>query len=131
NLNIDMIGRIDDFHKSDPEYIYLIGSNRLSADLDSVVNQQNRKHTNLKLDYRYNDENDPLRLYYRSDHYNFARHNIPVIFFFSGLHEDYHKTTDTADKIDYELLTHRTKLIFYTLWKIANRDEKIKLDETS
>lgn len=128
NLNIDMIGRVDDLHKTNQEYIYVIGSDRLSSDLDSVLNQQNRKHTKLELDYKYNDENDPSRLYYRSDHYNFVKHDIPVIFFFSGLHEDYHKVTDTADKIDYELMTQRSKLIFYTLWEIANRNEKIKLD---
>lgn len=131
NLNIDMIGRIDDLHLTDKNYIYLIGSDRLSSELDSIVNQQNRKHTQLKLDYKYNDENDPERLYYRSDHYNFAKNNIPVAFFFSGLHEDYHKITDTAEKIEYDLMTERAKLVFYTLWEIANQENKIKVDKAS
>ncbi len=129
DLNIDMIGRIDEAHQSNPEYIYLIGSKRLSSTLDSIINQQNAKHTKLSLDYKYNAEDDPLRLYYRSDHYNFAKHNIPVAFFFSGLHEDYHKPTDTADKIEYDLLTKRAKLIFYTAWEIANRDKALKVDQ--
>lgn len=131
NLNIDMIGRIDDFHQTDQHYVYLIGSDRLSSELDSVINQQNRAHTQLKLDYKYNDEDDPQRLYYRSDHYNFAKHNIPVAFFFSGLHEDYHKISDTADKIEYDLMTERAKLVFYSLWEIANSDKKLKVDKAS
>lgn len=129
NLNIDMIGRIDDQHENNPDYMYLIGSDRLSSDLDSIVNQQNRKYTDLELNYTYNDKNHPERLYYRSDHYNFVKHDVPVIFFFSGLHADYHKITDTADKIDYELMTLRTELIFYTAWEIANRKERLVVDK--
>lgn len=129
DLNTDMIGRIDEAHKDNPNYVYLIGSNRLSSQLDSVVNRQNRKYTKLDLDYKYNAENDPNRFYYRSDHYNFAKHNIPVIFFFNGVHADYHKPTDTADKIQYDLLTKRAKLIFYTAWQTANRDESLVVDK--
>lgn len=129
DLNTDMIGRIDDTHLANPHYIYVIGSDRLSSDLDSIVNQQNRQHLQFDLDYKYNDEHDPNRLYYRSDHYNFAKHGIPIIFFFSGLHEDYHQVTDTADKIEYELLRDRTRLIFYTAWEVANRTERLKVDK--
>lgn len=129
DLNTDMIGRIDDGHLADPHYIYLIGSDRLSSELDSIVNQQNREHLQFDLDYKYNDEQDPNRFYYRSDHYNFAKHRIPIIFFFSGIHEDYHKVTDTADKIEYELLRDRTRLIFYTAWEVANRNERLKVDK--
>lgn len=129
NLNIDMIGRTDHFHTNGNPYIYLVGSDRLSSEMDSVVNRQNRKYTKLNLNYKYNDERDPERLYYRSDHYNFAKHGIPVTFFFSGLHDDYHKITDTADKIDYDLLSLRTKLIFYTAWEIANREHRLEVDK--
>src|SRR5699024_2353800 len=118
DLNIDMIGRVDKFHEGEPNYIYLIGSDWLSSALDSVINRQNRKYTKLLLDYKYNSKDDPNRFYYRSDHYNFAKHNIPVVFFFNGVHEDYHQLTDTADKINYDLLSKRAKLIFYTAWKI-------------
>ena len=84
--------------------------------------------TQLELDYTYNDKNDPNRFYYRSDHYNFAKRNIPVIFYFNGTHEDYHRPTDTADKINYTILEKRTKLIFHTAWELANRKNRIKLN---
>ena len=129
DLNIDMVGRVDDKHKDEKEYIYLIGSDRLSQDLDKLSKETNKKYTNLKLDYTYNDKKDPNNYYERSDHYNFAHNNIPVIFYFNGSHSDYHRVTDTADKIDYELLALRTKLIFYTAWEIANREERLILDK--
>ena len=111
----------------DPNYIYLIGSDRLSQDLHDISEATNKKFTQLELDYTYNDEKDPNRFYYRSDHYNFAKQNIPVIFYFSGTHEDYHRPGDTPDKILYPTLEKRTKLIFYTAWELANRKEKIQL----
>ena len=138
NLNIDMIGRTDLLHKKEENYIYLIGSNILSNDLHLLSEKMNEKYTKLDLDYRYNDPNTlvyefgkykPNRYYFRSDHYNFAKNNIPVIFYFSGTHEDYHKPGDTADKILYKTLEKRTKLIFYTAWELANRKNKIKLNK--
>ena len=128
DLNIDMVGRVDQEHMDKKEYIYLIGSNRLSKELHDISQQSNKKYTHLKLDYTYNDEDDPNNFYERSDHYNFAKNNIPVIFYFNGNHSDYHRTTDTADKIDFELLALRTRLIFHTAWEIANRDERILVD---
>ena len=129
NLNIDMVGRVDDAHKNKPNFIYLIGADKLSSELHEVSEEANKKFVNLDLDYTFNDENDPNRFYYRSDHYNFAKNNIPVIFYFNGVHEDYHKATDTPEKINYDLLTKRTKLIFYTAWEIANRTERLKVDK--
>ncbi len=128
NLNIDMIGRIDPDKKDNPDYLYLIGSNMLSQELQDVSTEVNNKYINLELDYKFDDPNNPNRFYYRSDHYNFAKNNIPVIFYFNGVHEDYHKMTDTPDKIEYDLLAKRSKLIFLTAWELANRDERIKLD---
>jgi len=131
NLNIDMIGRTDDFHKKDKKrnYLYLIGSDKLSTDLHNVSEEANKKYMNIDLDYRYNDDDDPNRFYYRSDHYNFAKHNIPVIFYFNGTHEDYHQPSDTPDKINYDLLENRTRLIFYTAWEIANRNDRLVVDK--
>ncbi|MGY0407215.1 MAG: M28 family metallopeptidase [Polaribacter sp.] len=129
DLNIDMIGRIDARHKADPNYVYLIGSDKLSTELHNVSEATNKKYTKLNLDYKYNDENDPNRFYYRSDHYNFAKHNIPIIFYFNGTHADYHKPTDTPDKINYELLEKRTRLVFYTAWEVANRENRIIADK--
>ena len=128
NLNIDMIGRVDDLHKGNANYVYLIGSDKLSSVLHKVSEDTNKKFVNLALDYRFNDPNDPNRFYYRSDHYNFAKHKIPVIFYFNGVHADYHQPTDTAEKINYPLLTKRTKLIFYTAWEILNRKDRIIVD---
>lgn len=128
NLNIDMIGRIDAKHEGNPNYLYLIGSNKLSIELHDLSETVNQKYLNMEFDYTYNDDNDPNRFYYRSDHYNFAKNNIPVIFYFNGTHADYHKPTDTPDKIEYDLLAKRAQLIFYTAWEIVNRDERIKLD---
>ena len=130
NLNIDMIGRTDpNRNYGKRNYIYLIGSDKLSTELHEISELVNRKYTNLELDYKYNDENDPNRFYYRSDHYNFVKNNIPVIFYFNGTHEDYHRATDTADKIEYDLLENRARLIFYTAWELANRNNRILLDK--
>ena len=129
NLNIDMIGRLDPKRvDKDPNYIYLIGSDRLSQELHDISEKMNSEYTNLKIDYTFNEKNDPNRFYFRSDHYNFAKKDIPIIFYFNGTHEDYHKPTDTPDKINYPLLSKRTKLIFYTAWKLANQPERIKLN---
>lgn len=131
NLNIDMIGRTDPKRTGERNYIYLIGSDKLSTDLHTISEEVNKKYTNITLDYTYNDENDPNRYYYRSDHYNFAKNNIPVIFYFNGTHADYHKPSDTVEKIEYDLLENRTRLVFYTAWELANRDQKIVVDKAS
>ena len=127
NLNIDMIGRVDNRHKGkDENYIYLIGSDKISSELYFIAEKANSTFTNLNLDYKYNLKGDPNKYYYRSDHYNFAVKGVPVIFFFNGEHEDYHKSSDTADKINYSLLEKRTKLIFTTAWYLANSETRLK-----
>jgi hypothetical protein len=131
NLNIDMIGRIDPKREGDRNYLYLIGSDKLSTDLHNLSEEVNKKYTNIEFDYTYNDENDPNRFYYRSDHYNFAKNNIPIIFYFNGTHEDYHRPGDTPDKINYDLLENRTRLVFYTAWEVANRENKVVVDKVS
>lgn len=129
NLNIDMIGRTDPKRKStNRNYLYLIGSDKLSTELHDVSEATNTKCCNVELDYTFNDDNDPNRFYYRSDHYNFAKNNIPVIFYFNGTHDDYHQPGDTPDKIQYDLLENRTRLIFHTAWELANREQRISLD---
>ncbi len=129
DLNIDMIGRIDPKREGDRNYIYLIGSDKLSTDLHNISEEVNNQYCQIQLDYTYNDENDPNRFYYRSDHYNFAKHNIPIIFYFNGTHADYHKPSDTPDKINYDLLMNRTKLIFHTAWEVANREQRVVVDK--
>lgn len=131
NLNIDMIGRIDPAREGERNYIYLIGSDKLSTELHELSEEVNAKYANIELDYTYNDENDPNRFYYRSDHYNFAKNNIPIIFYFNGTHDDYHKPGDTPDKINYDLLENRTRLVFHTAWEVANRAKRIAVDKLS
>lgn len=131
NLNIDMVGRIDPKRKGDRNYIYLIGADKLSTELHEISEAVNKEFTNIELDYTYNDENDPNRFYYRSDHYNFAKNNIPIIFYFNGTHDDYHKASDTPDKINYDLLENRSRLIFHTAWELANREKRIVVDKAS
>ena len=130
NLNVDMIGRTDPTRESDNDnYIYLIGTDRLSSMLHETSEKVNSRTVNLELDYRFNAWDDPNRFYERSDHFNFAKNNITVIFYFSGTHEDYHGPGDTPDKIRYDLLTQRSRLIFHTAWELANMDISIEVDQ--
>ncbi|TGE26780.1 M28 family peptidase [Hymenobacter metallicola] len=128
DLNVDMIGRTDKAHLGKPNYLYLIGADRLSTELHQLSETANAEHAHLRLDYHYNDPKDPEQLYYRSDHYNFARHGIPIIFYTSGLHADYHKATDDVDKIEFGKLTERTKLVFFTAWELVNRENRPALN---
>jgi hypothetical protein len=128
NVNIDMVGRIDDIYKDDPNYIYVIGADKLSSQLHDINESVNEKHVGLKLDYTYNDEDDPNRFYYRSDHYNFAKNGIPAIFYFNGTHEDYHRPTDTIEKIYFPKMEKIAQLAFWVVWELANREERIYVD---
>jgi Zn-dependent M28 family amino/carboxypeptidase len=129
DINIDMIGRRDTIHPNTNNYVYVIGSDRLSSELHALNEAANAKYTKMELDYKYNDRNDPERIYFRSDHYNFAKNGIPSIFFFNGVHADYHKASDTPDKIEYDALAKRAQLAFALAWEIANRDERIRVDK--
>lgn len=131
DLNIDMIGRTDSSrkHGDSTNYVYVVGDDKLSSDLRTISEAQNKKYLNLELDYKFNDPNDPEQIYYRSDHYNFARKGVPIIFYYDGmLGADYHKPTDTPDKINYPLLAKRAQLVFYTAWDMANRNDMLKRD---
>jgi hypothetical protein len=128
DLNIDMIGRIDEPHTGNPDYVYIIGSNFLSTELHNINEKQNKLHTQLQLDYTFNSKDDPNNFYKRSDHYNFAKYGIPVIFYFNGVHEDYHQPSDTVDKIDFNKLSKITRLVYYTAWDIANKDKRLVVD---
>ena len=131
DLNIDMIGRMDENHEGNPDYVYLIGSDKLSTELHQISEDANTYYTQLELDYTFNEPNDPNRFYYRSDHYNFAKNNIPVIFYFNGVHADYHKATDTVEKIHFGKISKISKLIFHTAWQLVNQDKCIEVDVES
>jgi hypothetical protein len=130
DVNIDMIGRRDDFHKDSNNYVYVIGSDYLSTDLFNICESVNQQYIKLAIDYKYNDKSDPNRFYYRSDHYNFAKHNIPSVFLFNGTHADYHKPGDEVSKIEFDALTKRTQYAFAIAWEIANREQRLVVDKT-
>jgi hypothetical protein len=129
DVNIDMIGRLDEAHKNNPNYIYVIGSDRLSPDLHEINERENYEHTKLELDYKYNAKDDPNHYYERSDHYNFAEKGIPAIFYFNGTHADYHRPTDTVDKINFDALAKRAQLAFLTAWEVADRPSRIAVEK--
>jgi RpiB/LacA/LacB family sugar-phosphate isomerase len=131
NLNVDMIGRVDEDHADDNRYVYLIGSDKLSSELHDISEQANTAYTNLALDYTFNAPDDPNRFYYRSDHYNFAKNNIPVIFYFSGVHEDYHRPGDDPEKVMYGKTAEIGRLIFHTSWQLSNQDKRIEVDRVN
>jgi Zn-dependent M28 family amino/carboxypeptidase len=130
DVNIDMIGRRDDLHNATNNYIYLIGSDYLSTDLYNICEEANNESVRLDIDYKFNDRKDPNRFYYRSDHYNFAKNNIPSVFLFNGVHEDYHQATDKPAKIEYDALQKRAQLAFTIVWELANRKNRPVVDKT-
>ncbi|WP_418262343.1 M28 family metallopeptidase [Flavobacterium faecale] len=129
NINIDMIGRRDVEHSKSNNYVYAIGAERLSTELYNMLVATNEKYTKLDIDYRFTADYDPNQYYTRSDHYNFAKHGIPSVFFFNGVHADYHRATDTPDKIELDALKKRTQLAFVLAWELANRENRIKVDK--
>ncbi len=136
DLNIDMIGRSRppgdtqsaDEHLTTADSIYLVGANRISTELHQISEQTNTDSQKLKLNYYYNDPNNAERIYFRSDHWNYAKHGVPIIFYFDGTSVDYHQPSDTVDKIDFEKLTRVTRLVYGTGWRIANLDHPLKKD---
>jgi hypothetical protein len=129
NINIDMIGRRDQEHANSNNYVYVIGANRLSSDLDNICTIANAKYIKMDLDYKFNDPKDPNHFYERSDHYNFAKNGVPAVFLFNGVHADYHKESDTVDKIEFDALTKRTQLAFAMAWELANRENRPVVDK--
>lgn len=132
DVNVDMVGRVDKKYKGkdNPNYIYVIGSDRLSTELHEINESVNDKYTQLTLDYTYNADDDPNRYYYRSDHYNFAEKGIPAIFYFNGTHDDYHRPSDTIEKINFNKMAKVAHLVFHTTWELANRDKRIEVNVT-
>ena len=131
DVNIDMVGRWgEEYLTEERPYLYVIGSDRLSSELHDINESMNQKYSRMILDYKYNDANDPNRFYFRSDHYNFAKNGIPAIFYFNGVHEDYHRLTDSVEKIDFNLMEDRGRMIFHTVWQLANQDKRIEVDKS-
>ncbi len=119
DLNVDMVGRVDSQHRKKRNYCYLIAGREDHA-LRKAAETANQQSIRMELDYAYDTETDPNQYFYRSDHYNFAKFGIPILFFMDGGHADYHQPSDTADKINYEVLQKRATLVFQTAWLVAN-----------
>jgi hypothetical protein len=136
-INLDMIGRSKkdgdtntrNRGLSGSNEVYVIGSRMMSTELGELSDAVNKGYLNLSYNYRYDDPADPNRFFYRSDHYNYARKGIPIIFFFDGEHEDYHRPGDSADKIDYQKMEQIGRTVYMTLWEIANRPTRPKVDK--
>jgi Zn-dependent M28 family amino/carboxypeptidase len=130
NINVDMIGRIEAkrYESGDTNYVYLIGASLISSKVDSLVRAANAKTVNIFLDPGLNDLNDPQQIYRRSDHWNFGRLGVPFAFFFSGLHDDYHLPSDSPDKITYEAMADRLKVIYGATIELANDTERPVVD---
>lgn len=136
-LNIDMIGRSKQQGDTNPRNqeltgpneIYVIGSKMMSTDLGELSEAVNKSYLNLSFNYKYDDPKDPNRFFFRSDHYHYARKGIPIIFYFDGVHEDYHKPGDHPDKIDYRKMEKVARTIFATAWELANRPARPRVDK--
>ncbi len=136
-LNIDMIGRSkkdgdtnsENTELAGPHEVYVIGSKLMSTDLGNLSERVNKANYKLKFNYKYDDSNDPNRFFFRSDHFNYAQKGIPIIFYFNGVHEDYHQLADSPDKIDYPRMEKIVRTIYATAWELANAKTRPKVDK--
>jgi hypothetical protein len=136
-INIDMIGRSRPAGDTNPDNdklsganeIYVIGSKMMSTQLGELSENANHAYLNLNLNYKYDDPADPNRFFYRSDHFNYAKHGIPIIFYFDGEHEDYHRPGDEPQKIDYQKMEKVTRTVFVTMWELASLPERPRVDK--
>jgi Zn-dependent M28 family amino/carboxypeptidase len=136
-LNIDMVGRSKkagdtnpaNAELSGPDEIYVIGSKMMSTELGNLSESINNSYLKVNFNYRYDDPNDPNRFFFRSDHFNYARKGVPIIFYFDGVHEDYHRPSDTPDKIDYQKMEKVARTVYATMWELANRPTRVVVDK--
>jgi len=136
-LNIDMIGRSRpagdtnplNAELSGPNEIFVIGSKMMSTELGTLSETVNSSYLNVNFNYKYDDPKDPNRFFFRSDHYNYAQKGIPIIFYFDGVHEDYHRPSDSPDKIDYQKMEKVARTIYATMWELANRPARVTVDK--
>jgi len=137
HLNMDMIGRskqLDDTNQMNKNLsgrndIYIIGPGIMSTELRELSEAVNKSFLNIAFDYRYDTASDPNRFFFRSDHYHYARKGIPIIAFFTGTHQDYHRPSDSSDKIDYQKLEKVTRTIYLISWELASRPDRPKIDK--
>ena len=121
-LNMDMICR------NDPDHLYIIGSNKLSSELDAIINAINDRNIGLNLDYKYEDPSHPDNFFFRSDQYSYIQYGIPAVWYFCGTTDDYHRETDTIDRVDFVKMAKVTRFVYLTSMTIGNLPEMLKLD---
>lgn len=122
-VNIDMVGR------EHIDTLYSVGSDKLSSELKQIVESINNETTKFVFNYQFDDPNDPEKIYYRSDHYNYAKHGIPIVFFTDNMNEDYHKPTDDYEKIDFNKIKKTTQLVYGIVERLANLDHRLIMDK--
>jgi hypothetical protein len=136
-LNIDMIGRCRREGDTHPRRaglakfgeVFVVGSKMMSAELGELSEAVNRGYLNLSFNYKYDDPKDPERIFFRSDHFNYAQQGVPIIFYTDGEHEDYHRPSDTVDKIDFEQMERITRTVYATAWELGNRAQRPRVDK--
>lgn len=136
-LNMDMLGRSKksgdanpaNAELSGPQEIYVIGAKMMSTQLGELNERVNKSFLNLAFNYKYDDPHDPNQFFYRSDHFHYAQKGIPIIFYFDGVHEDYHRPSDAVDKIDFAKLEKVTRTVFATAWEVANLPSRPMVDK--
>lgn len=137
-LNIDMIGRAqaagDENHPQNknlpkPGEVFVIGSRQMSTELGEISEATNNSFLMMNFNYKYDDPKDPEQFFYRSDHYNFAKKGIPIIFYMDGSHADYHQPSDSIEKIDFANMEKIARTIFATAWELGNRPTRPKVDK--
>ncbi len=135
-LNIDMVGRSkldgdtapQDRELSGPNEIYVIGSEMMSSQLGALSKKLNNEYLKVSFNYRYDDPKDPNGFFFRSDHFNYARHGVPIIFYFDGVHVDYHGLGDEVSKIDFQKMEKVVRTVYTTMWEISGLTTRPKID---
>jgi Peptidase family M28 len=136
-INIDMIGRSRppgdtkpaNQRLTGPDEIYIVGSTMMSTELGELAAHVNEGYLGLTLNRKYDDPKDPERIYFRSDHYNYAKRGVPVLFFFDGVHEDYHRPSDSVDKIDFAKMEKVTRTIYAIAARVADLPSRPRIDK--
>jgi hypothetical protein len=136
-LNIDMIGRFQNPGDENPTNkflpkqgeVFVIGSKMMSTELGLLSEATNKSFLNLEFNYKYDDPKDPEQYFFRSDHFNYARKGVPIIFYMDGTHADYHQPSDSIEKINFEQMEKVARTIFATGWELANRAARPKVDK--
>ena len=135
-LNVDMIGRSrkpgdpagTNAVLTGPNETYVIGSKMMSSALGSLSERVNKDFLDLSFNYKYDEPSDPNRFFFRSDHYNYAKKGVPIIFYFDGVHQDYHRPSDEVGAIDFAKMERVGRTIYSTAYAVAEMPARPAVD---